>query len=293
MDCAVVFVLILFVAALLLVLAMRRASRSRQAYLDYRRVAIAYHGTVRRTGWFGLPDTRFFHGSAQVKLRAFKTGGAHGRPLTQVVVDWPEADISCDIVTPRNASRPHFAERLIEVATSDRDFDSQFNVRINKAGETRTLLNDAVRLQLYKLQHAGGSTSLRVRLSNGSFTSQKMKVLRQYEDIMDFVQESLELYEQLLLTRARGIEFVAGDEQAQLLEEVECRICGELIEDDLVFCRRCKTPHHRECWYYTGVCSLFGCGEVHFELPVVANRLPSQPVIDKKEDQTSPDDGDP
>lgn len=41
-----------------------------------------------------------------------------------------------------------------------------------------------------------------------------------------------------------------------------CQVCGEGIETDVVFCVRCHTPHHRDCWKYMGQCSTFGCGSV-------------------------------
>jgi len=35
---------------------------------------------------------------------------------------------------------------------------------------------------------------------------------------------------------------------------------GEAIAAEPLRCERCRTPHHRECWEYTGKCSIFGCG---------------------------------
>ena len=43
-------------------------------------------------------------------------------------------------------------------------------------------------------------------------------------------------------------------------EHLHCQICGEELGDQLVWCARCKTPHHADCWRYTGVCSTYGCG---------------------------------
>jgi hypothetical protein len=40
-----------------------------------------------------------------------------------------------------------------------------------------------------------------------------------------------------------------------------CKVCGEPIDDGpIVDCAVCGTPHHRECWEYAGVCSIYGCG---------------------------------
>ena len=45
-----------------------------------------------------------------------------------------------------------------------------------------------------------------------------------------------------------------------------CQICGEPLDDTtVVCCRKCKTPHHRDCWRYNRGCAVFGCGCRTFE----------------------------
>lgn len=40
-----------------------------------------------------------------------------------------------------------------------------------------------------------------------------------------------------------------------------CPVCAEpLSARELVVCKRCKTPHHGECWRYNKGCATFGCG---------------------------------
>jgi hypothetical protein len=43
-----------------------------------------------------------------------------------------------------------------------------------------------------------------------------------------------------------------------------CQICGSEMPSQVVFCARCRTPHHEECWRYTGQCSTYGCREIRF-----------------------------
>ncbi len=42
----------------------------------------------------------------------------------------------------------------------------------------------------------------------------------------------------------------------------ECQICGTAMEERVVYCAKCKTPHHEECWMYNGACSTYGCREI-------------------------------
>lgn len=45
--------------------------------------------------------------------------------------------------------------------------------------------------------------------------------------------------------------------------EARCQVCGvSLSEGKVVTCRRCATPHHKDCWEFNGRCSTFACGEI-------------------------------
>jgi hypothetical protein len=44
-------------------------------------------------------------------------------------------------------------------------------------------------------------------------------------------------------------------------EPVICRVCGEQLgAETALACRDCGTPHHDDCWKFTGGCSVYGCG---------------------------------
>lgn len=42
-------------------------------------------------------------------------------------------------------------------------------------------------------------------------------------------------------------------------DELQCQVCGEALEAPMVWCARCDTPHHRDCWEWNGGCSTYGC----------------------------------
>jgi len=44
----------------------------------------------------------------------------------------------------------------------------------------------------------------------------------------------------------------------------ECQVCGWPMEQGLVLCSKCRTPHHEECWTWNGACSTYGCREIRF-----------------------------
>lgn len=49
------------------------------------------------------------------------------------------------------------------------------------------------------------------------------------------------------------------------MSESKCLVCGaEMDLPKTVWCADCDTPHHRECFAYTGMCAIFGCGGMRF-----------------------------
>jgi ribosomal protein L40E len=58
-------------------------------------------------------------------------------------------------------------------------------------------------------------------------------------------------------------EITFDDDEAEEKRPAEliCGVCGQAIESDLVRCRKCRSPHHRDCWDYNGRCSTYGCQE--------------------------------
>lgn len=51
---------------------------------------------------------------------------------------------------------------------------------------------------------------------------------------------------------------VAHDDPAPV-RQAACPVCACPIEADPVICPRCSTPHHADCWEYSGGCAIFGC----------------------------------
>lgn len=49
-----------------------------------------------------------------------------------------------------------------------------------------------------------------------------------------------------------------------------CPVCGAAIDSDPRLCARCETPHHADCWGYTGRCAVYACNglAVVGDLPV-------------------------
>jgi hypothetical protein len=105
-----------------------------------------------------------------------------------------------------------------------------------------------------------------VSVGHGTLLVKKLSLIKDYYRLQQYVQLAIDLYDQAVLTLGQGIEFVEQPEPPKATEVI-CQICGEPVTSDMVLCRRCKTPHHRDCWQYYGACSTYGCRETRWVAP--------------------------
>jgi type II secretory pathway pseudopilin PulG len=49
-----------------------------------------------------------------------------------------------------------------------------------------------------------------------------------------------------------------------MAKDSTCPVCGTGLDDLVVRCEICKTPHHVECWKYVGQCSTYACAGKRF-----------------------------
>jgi hypothetical protein len=51
------------------------------------------------------------------------------------------------------------------------------------------------------------------------------------------------------------------ESEGLIAQNAVCPVCACSLDDDaeLQVCDTCETPHHKDCWDYTGGCAIFGC----------------------------------
>jgi hypothetical protein len=148
------------------------------------------------------------------------------------------------------------------------DFERQFTIESSDESVARGLLTGGVRAALVMLARIRTGPIV-VTFERAQLVVQKLATLDKSAELSAFVRHTMELYDQAVLSRSTGIEFVE-QMSLQSIDDAKCPVCCDVIEDDLVFCGRCKSPHHRECWHYSGKCATYGCGETQYVIPRVA-----------------------
>jgi hypothetical protein len=258
MQCILVFLFLVTFLALLAGFGLGWAPRTDQLAATYRLLAQRFHGTLHRPGWHGLPRVVFRHRSACVTVEALARAPRDLGP-----------GLRCPPRPPHAALR----DGLQPIPLAADEFSRRCSVRGTDPRAVAEFFNDMIRWHVERLRTQPAVSPLCLQVGRGAMAITKVLAVHHGSELMQIVEAALDLYDQAWLTQTQDITFLE-QQSAQVLEQAVCRVCGEEIREGLVFCRRCKTPHHRECWQYVGRCSVFACGETQFREPQVAERLP-------------------
>ena len=258
------FVLIIIVAASVAA-ALYSRSRTRDVQQAFTTVSRWYHGKFLRNNWLAPPVMVIPYGDGHFQVSITKS--ASRRKCTEARIPWPGTSAVVRIRSNQYGLPPWTLGHSLTL--NNADWDRQFAIETNDDEAARGIVTGGVQsavIMLSRIRKAGG---IDITIGNGEFVVQKLAVLDQSAELSAFVRHTLELYDQATLSRSTGIDFV-DHQHAQMLEDAKCPVCGDLITEAMVFCSRCKTPHHRDCWNYCGKCATYGCGELNFAYPRIA-----------------------
>jgi hypothetical protein len=237
----------------------------------FKHVARRFHGVLHSGGWFSQPAVWLQHGESHARLTLTAARGSGGSErLLQMTVQQRDVRAQCEIFyhQARSSLMPP-TRGLFAVEFDWEEFRRRWHVLASDGDEVRHLLSDGVRLAIEQLWRLPAPGEMTVSISPGWMVVRKLWNSPRGIDIEEFVERACMLSDQLHLAAAAGIEFVVSD-RPQMLEEARCGVCGDALTGGLVVCRRCNTPHHRDCWDYGGGCATYGCGGRECFVPGVA-----------------------
>jgi RING finger family protein len=259
-ECVIASVLVLVISLAMIVIfasgVLTRSSRWNEAFSH---VARQFHGAYTAGGWFSEPSVRLMYGLAQARLSCYSLGRS-GKTVVQLVIEQKEVRCRCEMIS--RPSTVTLVPSLTGLTEVELDWGRQFarwQVAAVDYDEARHVMTDAIRLALDRIWLHPLPRDTAVSLLPGWIVIRKVWDSPRASDLAQFVELGCSLNDQVQLAAAAGIEFVAGDE-AQVIDEALCCVCCERLTSEIVLCVRCKTPHHRECWEYSGGCSTYGCG---------------------------------
>ncbi len=153
--------------------------------------------------------------------------------------------------------------RINVVETGDPGFDREWTVESNDAGFVQRFPDAEARAQARAIAAWVAPEPVTVSLAARRLKVETSRSFLQQPTLVPFV-EACNQFARLVLVAlghapasAQAIRFVEAPDASPAIGA--CQVCGDPVETDRVLCKRCRTPHHRECWEYLGGCSTFGC----------------------------------
>ncbi len=233
--------------------------------LAMQQVGNRFGGTATGDHFLGRAKLQFRYGDTMVMVTYCRKFPGLGGRQTEIRMRVPHRSSKIEIRRNMGKTRLWWIGKETVWESGDENFDKTFVSVSSHRSSTEEIITPAIRWQLMQL-FSLGAPGLYFAINKGEMIISKPRFLIKQQALDDFVRLSLELYDQLMLARAVGIDFV--QDQTAVIDEVVCPVCSCDIQGEMVICIRCKSPHCHECWKYNGKCATFACGETRYVIPV-------------------------
>ncbi len=138
------------------------------------------------------------------------------------------------------------------------EIDHRYFIQGNPEALVRRFLDEPTLDRLWHL-HEGTNGAILLQIRPRHAFVRVSRTIERGPKLVAFAKSCNALVQRLLDVGEPGVRLQSA---APTADAPECQVCGSKLEDsNRVHCRRCRTPHHRDCWEYNEGCSTFACGE--------------------------------
>lgn len=256
--------LMLTVVVIIAVAIVGSTSRQREGLARaFQRLARKYHGSYRRIDRYRQVVV-FRREGGLYRIAVERNRGWWSGCRIVLEVDGWGPDNTTVSIQPRRIR--NFLRRS-SVGSGSLGFNLSYVIRGGPRERLENLLSGGVRARMHLVQQAAQTKYFTVSLDQGTFRVERKGILLPYGFLERFCESAIYLCDEMIGVLAVGIDFAAPTEVSIDLQDVCCKVCGEgfdVQEAEIVLCRKCQTPHHKDCWQFSGACSVYGCGEKRY-----------------------------
>lgn len=146
-----------------------------------------------------------------------------------------------------------------DMEVGDRPFDAAFVLKSSDESFLREFLTADVRQRIADIERIDRIADVAIHARPGNLAVRRLRRVDSPPDLRQFYEASVAIAEALARTCFARVASMGGT-AALPAARGTCLVCGEDLSGRLVVsCRRCRTPHHRDCWQYNGRCAVYGC----------------------------------
>lgn len=214
------------------------------------------------------PRFRFRYRGIPSYLKVRSAGCYKSKPaMISFSVDWPER-AKAWIVSTEEPNQGRLV-KLPLVLHGASPFQKRFFVYSRDLKTVSSLITPPVQHALLQMlthgrpgDRATEAECMSLHSTRGRLTFRKKTNNNDPQEIEKFMRCCLHIFDQMVLGDVEGVTYLEND--LTVIEDVVCPVCSGTIEEDLVLCSSCQSPHCRECWQYNGRCATFACSETDF-----------------------------
>ncbi len=233
----------------------------------YQALAEERDGQMHDRAPFESPKVSYVYKTARVLLSIYESSDDPSQFYTQltytIAPGWP---YRVEVFPQRFDVQDVRYLNIEDIEIGDAEFDPRFVVKSSDAGFVKEFLDPALRTAIDDLRKILGNDRILISINSSRLMVRKLGVLATREHVASFARLSDAIYERIVhfWQKANGIEIIDSP-LSDGGEDPHCQVCGTVIHVEVrVFCRRCKTPHHSDCWSFNDGCSTYACGEKNF-----------------------------
>ncbi len=233
----------------------------------YQRFAELYEGQLHDRQLFESPKVSFVYHTSRALLSIYESSDPSPQFYTQLTCTIPQGWTHRLEVFPQRYKESDVRYLNVDdIRIGDPEFDPRYVVKANDERFIREFLDARTRQAIEDLRNLLANDRILVSVNSSRLMVRKQGILGELDDLTVFAELACRLFDRVFLfwQRSSGIE-ILDDAPAPPAGDPVCQVCGSAIPGDArVYCRRCKTPHHKECWQFNGRCSTYACGEPKF-----------------------------
>ena len=229
-------------------------------------VAKRWNGRVEPGGIFGYDEIVMQIGDAFARL-SYSKRGKNGRN-THLSIYFPDKELRLELYVQDLLQQLKKLLGMEDIEIGSPAFDDAFVINGNHPGLIREYLTPNAQSAIQQLARFSTlvSPDLHLTIGGGVLRVTKHRGYHSVHDLQEFILLFEAVFEQLAYARSKGIEFLPST-PLPLVQETQCQVCGQPLTGKIVFCAKCKTPHHLDCWQYFEQCAVYGCGQSRYVEP--------------------------
>ena len=230
----------------------------------FQKFAELYDGQLHERQLIESPKVAFVHHASRALLSIYQSSDPVPQFYTQLTFTIPPGwSHRLEIFPQRFMDDDVKYLNVDDIRVGDSEFDPRYVVKSDDEPFAREFLDAPTRQAVEDLRNLKGNDKILVSVNASRLMVRKNSILGELDDLTAFGELSGQVYDRLILffQKASGIE-ILDDKPEPTAGDPVCQVCGAaILKEGRVYCRRCKTPHHKDCWEFNQQCSTYACGE--------------------------------